>query len=487
MLNRILVIDDNPAIYEDFCKVLCPSTLPSKALVELTNDIFNEAIQTPISNQYRIEYAQRGQDGVAMVQAALVSNDPYVVVFVDMRMPNGWNGLETISNLWLTDPRLQIVLCTAYSDYSWQEIRERLSTKDRFLILKKPFDNIEVQQMVETMINRQEAETLLIESRNLLETAQQIARIGYYTIDLQEQTVTRSTSLDTLFNIPQDYANSFANFLEMLAPPFREAFAQGVLDAQRTQAPFKLICQFRQSDQGYAWCIAAGHYETNPQIQQVKFIGTLQDITQTYELQSQLQLLDACVSQANEVVIITDARSRNDGGPRIVYVNETFTKTTGYSRDYAMGKTLDILCGPNSKSSTLDEISKAQAACQPVRVELMIYDASKQASWADIHLSPIRDSENRVTHWLHLQRDISAQKNILDTLTEKEYKVVATVARNSEMPLKDIADRLHISEHTLRNHLASIYEKLGVRNRLELYVFCSKLMADLGGVQAAPA
>ena len=135
----------------------------------------------------------------------------------------------------------------------------------------------------------------------------------------------------------------------------------------------------------------------------------------------------------------------------------------------------------------MDAISKAQAASQPVRVELIIYDANKQESWVDLNLSPIRDSENQVTHWLHLQRDISAQKNILDTLTEKEYKVVATVARNSEMPLKDIADQLHISEHTLRNHLASIYEKLGVRNRLELYVFCSKLMADLGGVQAAPA
>lgn len=359
MLDRILVIDDNPAIYEDFCKVLCPSTAPSKDLLALTNEIFEEEKATHALPDYRIEYAQRGQDGVRLVSEALEHNDPYVIAFVDMRMPNGWNGLDTISNLWRTDPKLQIVLCTAYSDYSWQEIRERLSTRDRFLILKKPFDNIEVQQMVEAMVNRQEAE-------------------------------------------------------------------------------------------------------------------------------AQLQLLEACVSQANEVVIITDARPRAEGGPRIVYVNEIFTKASGFPRDDVIGKSPDILVGPNAKEVTLTQINKAQEAGQPLRTELLIRDSNGNESWVDLNLSPIRDTVRTVTHWLYLQRDITTQKSTLNSLTEKEYKVVATVARNSEMPLKEIADMLHISEHTLRNHLASIYEKLGVKNRLELYVFCSKLMDDLGSVQTAP-
>lgn len=353
MLDRILIIDDNPAIYEDFCKVLCPVTAPSKALLDLASAIFDEAIPAHSISNYRIEYAQRGQDGVRMVQEAQSQRDPYVVAFVDMRMPNGWNGLETISHLWQMDPRLQIVLCTAYSDYTWQEIRERLSTRDRFLILKKPFDNIEVQQMVETMIHRQAAE-------------------------------------------------------------------------------------------------------------------------------SQLLLLDACVSQANEVVIITDARPAAEGGPRIVYVNDIFVQTTGFAREDVLGKSLDMMIGPGTKETTLVQISKAQAAGKPLRTELLVCDAQRHESWIDLNLSPIRDAQGSVTHWLYLQRDISSQKSTLDTLTEKEYKVVATVARNSEIPLKDIADLLHISEHTLRNHLASIYEKLGVKNRLELYVFCSKLMDDLG-------
>ncbi|HET6883025.1 MAG TPA: response regulator, partial [Pirellulales bacterium] len=74
--------------------------------------------------------------------------------FVDMRMPPGWDGLETIKRLWQAEPKLQVVLCTAYSDYSWFEICEALSPGDRLLILKKPFDAIEVRQLAATLVTK---------------------------------------------------------------------------------------------------------------------------------------------------------------------------------------------------------------------------------------------------------------------------------------------------------------------------------------------
>lgn len=349
--TRILVIDDNPAIYEDFCKVLCPTTAPAKELLELTNSIFGETKNVDHGN-YQIDFALRGQEGVQKVKDAILEGWPYVITFVDMRMPNGWGGLETIKNLWMADSQLQIILCTAYSDYSWDEIRAQLSRRDRFLILKKPFDNIEVQQMVETLVNRQEAE-------------------------------------------------------------------------------------------------------------------------------KHLRLLEACVSQADDVVIITDTRAKIHGGPRIVYVNEIFCSKTGYSKEFALGKTMDILYGPNTQESAIDKIAKGLVSKCPVRVEMVNYNSDKSEFWVDLSMSPIQEKDGDITHWLCLQRDISNQKTTLDALTEKEFSVVKAVAGNSEITLKEIADKLHISEHTLRNHLASIYEKLGVRGRLELYIFCSKFMDEL--------
>jgi len=73
-------------------------------------------------------------------------------------------------------------------------------------------------------------------------------------------------------------------------------------------------------------------------------------------------------------------------------------------------------------------------------------------------------------------KEITIQEKRLATLTVKEQKVVYAIHGSSEKTLRQVSEKLHISEHTLRNHLASIYEKLEVRNRLELYVFCNKHM-----------
>ncbi|MDB5580756.1 MAG: diguanylate cyclase, partial [Bradyrhizobium sp.] len=78
-------------------------------------------------------------------------NRPYALAFIDTRMPPGWDGVETIERLWQVDPKLQVALCTAYSDYSWEALSQRLDLGDRLLILKKPFDNIEIRQMASAL------------------------------------------------------------------------------------------------------------------------------------------------------------------------------------------------------------------------------------------------------------------------------------------------------------------------------------------------
>src|SRR5690606_33298846 len=89
--------------------------------------------------------------GLELVRQAMAEGRPYSLAFVDMRMPPGWDGIETIQHIWKEDPELQIVICSAYSDHSWSEISHRLGSSDRLLILKKPFDNVEIIQMAHAM------------------------------------------------------------------------------------------------------------------------------------------------------------------------------------------------------------------------------------------------------------------------------------------------------------------------------------------------
>jgi len=144
--RRILLVDDMPAIHEDFRKILAPQSSTKSALDAAKAALFgDEPVATTAT--FDLDSAYQGAEALAKVEASLLAGKPYALAFVDMRMPPGWDGVETIEHLWKADPKLQVVICTAYSDTSWEDVLQRLDARDRLLILKKPFDNIEVRQL----------------------------------------------------------------------------------------------------------------------------------------------------------------------------------------------------------------------------------------------------------------------------------------------------------------------------------------------------
>ncbi|WP_085654744.1 MULTISPECIES: bifunctional diguanylate cyclase/phosphodiesterase [unclassified Pseudomonas] len=147
--RRILIVDDTPAIHADFRKILTPDTHGEADLNTLEQTLFGTR-QSPHLT-FQLDSAYQGQEALKLVQNALDEGRPYALAFTDMRMPPGWDGLETIEKLWAVDPNLQIALCTAYSDYSWEAMAERLEFGDQLLILKKPFDTLEIRQMANAL------------------------------------------------------------------------------------------------------------------------------------------------------------------------------------------------------------------------------------------------------------------------------------------------------------------------------------------------
>jgi diguanylate cyclase (GGDEF)-like protein/PAS domain S-box-containing protein len=150
--RRILLIDDLPSIHADFRKILTPAAAASD-FDETSAKLFGEAKNSP-SVRFEMDSAYQGREALDKVSAALLAGRPYAMAFLDMRMPPGWDGVETAERLWSEDSRLQIVFCTAYSDTSWTEVLERLDVRDRLLILKKPFDAIEVYQFANALTTK---------------------------------------------------------------------------------------------------------------------------------------------------------------------------------------------------------------------------------------------------------------------------------------------------------------------------------------------
>ena len=151
--RRVLVIDDNPAIHEDFQKILATPE-GSTSLDALESVLFGAPQTRNGPYLFEVDTASQGEERVKRVRDALSAGHPYSLAFVDIRMPPGIDGVETTARLWQEDPDLQVVLCSAYADYSWEEVAHRLGVNQRLLILRKPFDNIEVRQMAHALAQK---------------------------------------------------------------------------------------------------------------------------------------------------------------------------------------------------------------------------------------------------------------------------------------------------------------------------------------------
>ena len=171
--RRILVIDDNAAIHQDFRKVLGTQTEHSAqaALDVLEANLFGDSVVADARPNFEVDSAHQGQEGVAMVHQALSEGRPYSMAFVDMRMPPGWDGLKTIERLWITDPDVQVVICSAHTDYDWTEVVQRLGHSDKLLVLRKPAEPIEVLQCATALSRKWENDRLVREHVLRLEEA----------------------------------------------------------------------------------------------------------------------------------------------------------------------------------------------------------------------------------------------------------------------------------------------------------------------------
>ena len=193
---RVLTIDDNPSIHEDYRKVLLSDRNREK-LAETEALLFGEP--APLCNsdrfQYEIDSASQGQDGLELVRKATESGQPYSAALIDMRMPPGWDGVETAKRIWEVVPDLPIVLCTAYSDYSWEEVADHLPRTHQLLILKKPFEPFELRQIVAAQVTRWDLNRRAAQTQGRSDAViRPDARVSQSLIDMAYPTITRLIS-----------------------------------------------------------------------------------------------------------------------------------------------------------------------------------------------------------------------------------------------------------------------------------------------------
>ena len=196
---RILIIDDNAQIHEDFRKILATSDHGDAALEAAERAVFGTAATTKRRLSFDLDFALQGEAGLERVQTALAAGRPYAMAFVDMRMPPGWDGLETIERLWDVDPDLQVAICSAHSDYDWMDVTARLGHADKLLIIKKPFEIIEIVQCANALTRKWQNERIL---RSQVHTLEQAVSTRTEGLDIANRKLRHVATHDSLTGLP---------------------------------------------------------------------------------------------------------------------------------------------------------------------------------------------------------------------------------------------------------------------------------------------
>jgi diguanylate cyclase (GGDEF)-like protein len=197
---RLLIIDDNSAIHQDFQKILAPDTETDAGLSQVENLLFGDSVATPVRQAtYLLDFALQGAQGAEYVKRAIADGRRYAMAFVDMRMPPGWDGLETIEHIWAADPDIQIVICSAHSDYEWTDVVERLGQSDKLLVLKKPFEPIEVKQCASAMTRKWQQERAL---RSHVVTLERVVTARTESLEAANRQLRHLATHDALTGLP---------------------------------------------------------------------------------------------------------------------------------------------------------------------------------------------------------------------------------------------------------------------------------------------
>jgi len=239
--SRILIVDDNEAIHADFRQILDRSKRASQtaSLDELERMLGGEPIATVAPTTYNLTFCSQGEDAVRDVAQAVANHRPFALAFVDIRMPPGIDGIETIKRIWQIQPELEVVICSAYSDYSWEDIDRTLQPGDRLVILRKPFDPIEVRQLAACLSEKwQRGRELDDRLRNLEARVHAEVEARLMERDRHEEEQRRSRRLQALgqlaaglaheINTPTQFASSNLEYLAEIVPMLGAA-----LDEQR--------------------------------------------------------------------------------------------------------------------------------------------------------------------------------------------------------------------------------------------------------------
>lgn len=226
-------------------------------------------------------------------------------------------------------------------------------------------------------------------------------------------------------------------------PELLKSINRSAADLSRWQSEHRIITPSK----GTLWV----HGESQPQRLVdggILWHGYVHDVSERKNSEAELSLLQACINQVNDTVIVTEAEPVDQPGPKIVYVNSAFEKQTGYSASEAIGNTPRMLQGPKTDPEAIRSLRESLRTWKPTRGEVLNYCKDGTPYWAELDTAPVANENGWYTHWISIQRDVTSRKR---SELERERLIGELETRNVELDAYN-----QWVAHDLRNPIISM-------------------------------
>ncbi|MGA2174448.1 MAG: ATP-binding protein [Verrucomicrobiota bacterium] len=454
--SRLLIVDDNHAIHDDFRKILSRHEPLSGQIEKAEAVLFGEVAGngSACTGSFQLDSAYQGKDGLRLVQEALQQGRPYAMAFVDVRMPPGWDGVETTARIWEIDPDLQVVICTAYSDCSWGEMLERLGRSDRLVILRKPFDNVEVLQLANSLTRKwqllQESKGKMtgLEEMVVARTAQMVQEQekfkaifenspeGIFQTTLEGRILTANPALAGIFG----YASP-KELMEQLTDMHRQLYVDAgrLAEFQTRLQREKIVREFQSEikckDGSRKWISETACEVTKLDGSLLHYQGFVVDITAQKSAQKERDLIETQLRQAQKLESVGQlaagiAHEINTPiqyiGDNIHFIEESFAALSGLLQEYQK-----LAAAVRTNTVTPAVLSAVESSIQKTDLDYLSKEiplAVEQSLQGVSHVSHIVNAMKEFSHPGSREKvalDLNHAIEMTVTVARGEWKYVA--------------------------------------------------------------
>lgn len=431
--KKILIVEDNPG------------------------DLFlvNEFLRRTSFSMYEKVHADSMKDAIGELQ-----NNTFQIILLDLYLPDS-DGLDTFDTIFPLSGSAPVIVLTGLVDENITMTTLKKGAQD--YIVKGEYDEKLLEKTIRYAIERKQNQELVKKSEEEYKLLFEGNPIPMMAIDIETLRITTVNDACVQF-----YGYSREEFGKLTIRDIRPPEDLMKLDNE--------LVRLREFSNGLVKSGEWRHTRKDGSIVYVEIVShglmlggvrarlvASYDVTERRKAEEYLRLLESAITNTNDSVVITEAHPGSSSDTPIIFVNSAFIKMTGYTAEEVVGKSPRILQGPKTDQREINRIRQALASWKSIEVELVNYKKDGTEFWVSLTLVPIADEAGHYTHWVSIQRDVTARRRLEEFTRQKLEKQVEERTRElnkaleKEKELVDLKSKfVSIASHEFRTPLASI-------------------------------